>query len=116
MSKYSGKCDFRDTWEICDIENRIEQANIYVGNNIVPLRITSYKDAVPYFPRIAYAIGNENNGVINIWLGEKSYAESITYKPMKEIYLKELYDEMLKVGYEEDVTYKWVYGCGGLNT
>ena len=74
MSKYSGKCDFGDSWDIFG-EEYILNSKIYIGNNIVPLKIESYKDALPYFPHIVYMQAGDKEGA-NIWLTEKSFVDS----------------------------------------
>lgn len=73
MSQYSGKCDLADTWEIYGEEYMLK-SNIYIGDNIIPLRIDSYKDALPYFPFIeAVSAGDKDHA--NIWLHEESYVD-----------------------------------------
>lgn len=74
MSRYSGKCDFGDTWSIFG-EEYILNSKIYIGKNIVPLRIESYKDALPYFPHIVCIQTGDKAGA-NIWLTEKSFVDS----------------------------------------
>lgn len=49
MSKYSGKCDFYDHIQSCGLEG-VLASNIYVGRNIICLKIESEKDLIPYYP------------------------------------------------------------------
>lgn len=76
MSRYSGKCDFGDTWRIHG-EEHILNSDIYIGNNIVPLRINTYKDALPYFPHLVWlmAYDKESNKSV-IRLSDKSFVDS----------------------------------------
>lgn len=73
MSKYSGKCDFGDSWEIFG-EKYILKSKVFILNNIVPLRIDSYKDALPYFPRIVVMSGGDKESS-RIRLSDRSYAD-----------------------------------------
>lgn len=58
MSKFSGKCDFYDYIEIFGLES-ILSSNIYLGDNIVPLRIDTRKDCIPYYAHlISFSFGN----------------------------------------------------------
>ena len=73
MSKYSGKCDFGDSWEIWG-EDHVLNSKIYIGDNIIPLKIETYKDALPYFPRIVFlAAGDKGSSVIR--LTEESFVD-----------------------------------------
>ena len=174
MSKYSGKCDFGDTWMIHG-EGYILNSNVYIGENIVPLRIDSYKDALPYFPYlVSLAAFNNVEGKGEIRLSTESFIDreerehlgwilrdakkyfkkckrikkefdadeatkalsSFEYEkniympiaeevkkdgikakipdrvhlPMHEYYRKELYDDMIKAGYDSTKAAKWAYG------
>lgn len=53
MSRFSGKCDFYDHIEINGIE-KVLASNIYIGENIIPLKINSEKDCIPYYAHIVY--------------------------------------------------------------
>ena len=72
MSKYSGKCDFGDTWEI--LGDRIKNAKIYFGYNIVPLKIESEKDALPYFPYLVGSMASSDEST-TIHLSTISYVD-----------------------------------------
>lgn len=71
MSKFSGKCDFYD-W--LDENQDFSKTNIYVGNNIRPLRIDNMKDAIPYYPRIV-SMASCDNKTQNLILSSESYAD-----------------------------------------
>ncbi len=77
ISKYSGKCDLYDV--LVDIREVTDfsKVKIYAANNfIVPLRIDSQKDLMPYYPYIvAISVGN-SDGTQIIHLSEKSYIDS----------------------------------------
>ena len=166
MSRYSGKCDFGDTYEI--LGDRIKNAKVFIGDNIIPLKMESYKDYLPYFPFLVGLMASSDDST-TIFLSSRSYVDNeeedmisarlnwtkkkyrslkkknceITvddllfgfsddvdrelaklvidsngkcdvpkniHLPMAEYYRKELYDDMLKEGWDEDKTYKWVYG------
>ena len=74
MSRYSGKCDFGDSWGIHG-EEYILNSKIYFGDNIVPLRIDSYKDALPYFPFLVGMIAGNKEGA-TIRLAERSFVDA----------------------------------------
>lgn len=74
MSKYSGKCDFGDLCEIYGEEKTVK-AKVYIGNNIMPLAINSYKDALPYFPfLVGLSVCNEDG--MTMRLSRESYVDS----------------------------------------
>lgn len=77
ISRYSGKCDLYDV--LVDIREVTDfsKVKIYAANNsIVPLRIDSQKDLMPYYPYIvAISVGN-SDGTQIIHLSEKSYVDS----------------------------------------
>ena len=88
MSKYCGKCDFGDFYEIS--EERMKNADIYIGNNIVPLRIDSYKDALPYFPFLVSSAISSDSGTV-VFLSERSYIDVF-----EESILENKFDRMKK--------------------
>ena len=49
MSLYSGKCDFADMVDIWGIEKAIN-ADVYLYDSLIPLRIETEKDLVPFYP------------------------------------------------------------------
>lgn len=107
MSKYSGKCDFGDTWEI--LGDRVKNMKVYFGNNIVPLEIHSYKDALPYFPYLVSMMESSDEGTI-VRLCTVPYTEEIVTDEYRN-YVKELlFNDMITAGWEESRAYRWVYG------
>ncbi len=166
MSLYSGKCDFCDMCDIHNIDN-ILKSNVYIGWNIIPLKIESEKDLIPYYPYIV-ALSSTTNGVGEIRLSTESYVDKQDretlewyvkdcqkymnkckrkkeiiniehfdnqyhrdvyreiliklmdkkkefaldgiYLPMAEYYRKELYDEMVKNGWDEFKSRQWCFG------
>lgn len=74
MSQFSGKCDYRDSYEIFG-EEYILNSKTFIGNNIIPLRMDSYKDLVPYFPYlVATSCGDKESAVIR--LTNESFVDS----------------------------------------
>lgn len=70
MSKYSGKADCGDTYEILG-EEKFFKTRVYFGDNIVPLKIETYKDALPYFPYLEKMATGDS-----IWLCTESYVDT----------------------------------------
>jgi len=64
MSIYSGKCDLADHIEINN--DRYLKYDYYVGKNaIIPLRVNSLKDLVPYYPYLISMSGwRDNHGIV----------------------------------------------------
>lgn len=54
ISRYSGKCDWKDSLEIhkYTLEELQNNVKIYVGNNSEPLHIEKMSDMIPYYPYI----------------------------------------------------------------
>lgn len=79
ISRYSGKCDFKDTLEIhgYTLEELQNNVKIYVGNSEEQLHIEKMEDVIPYYP---YIIGSawfnnvERKAVIH--LSSKSHVDS----------------------------------------
>ena len=86
ISKYSGKCDFKDMCEIHNIDN-ILKSNVYIGWNIIPLKFESEKDLIPYYPYIV-ALSATTNGVGEIRLSTESYVDRSERESL-ELYTKE---------------------------
>ena len=86
MSRYSGKCDFKDMCEIHNIDN-ILKSNVYIGWNIIPLKFGSEKDLIPYYP---YIVGSSatTNGMGEIRLSTESYVDRSERESL-EFYTKE---------------------------
>ena len=76
ISKYSNKCDLYDV--LVDIREITDfsKVKIYAANNsIVPLRIDSQKDLMPYYPYIVAISISNSDGTQIIHLSEGSYVD-----------------------------------------
>lgn len=77
ISRYSGRCDLYDV--LVDIREVTDFSKVKIytyGNFIIPLRIDSQKDLMPYYPYIvAISVGN-SDGTQIIHLSEKSYVDT----------------------------------------
>lgn len=77
ISKYSGRCDCYDV--LVDIREITDFSKVKIyayGNFIIPLRIDSQKDLMPYYPYIvAISVGN-SDGTQIIHLSKKSYVDA----------------------------------------
>lgn len=77
ISRYSGKCDVFDV--LVDIREITDFSKVKIyayDNSIIPLRIDSQKDLMPYYPYIvAISVGN-SDGTQIIHLSEKSYVDT----------------------------------------
>lgn len=59
----AGKCCFEDTVEIFGADNILNKYRVYIGDNILPLRMESEKDLIPYYPYLeSIMISNKNDG------------------------------------------------------
>lgn len=66
MSQFSGKCDLCD-WFDGKQEEDLKNYKIYAAGNIVPLKIETIKDLVPYYPYIVACAGwSDGRGVIRL--------------------------------------------------
>ena len=77
ISRYSGKCDLYDV--LVDIREVTDfsKVKIYAANNsIVPLRIDSQKDLMPYYPYIIGMHVSDGKGNMEVYLGRKSYVDN----------------------------------------
>ena len=74
MSVFSGKCDVADHFgDLSDEE--IKNSVIYLGENIVPLKIENHHDLAPYYPHIIYmACSSDNKHICHIT--EESYIDT----------------------------------------
>ena len=86
ISKYSGKCDFKDMCEIHNIDN-ILKSNVYISWNIIPLKFESEKDLIPYYPYIV-GFSTTINGIGEIRLSTESYVDRSERESL-EFYTKE---------------------------
>lgn len=107
MSKYSGRCDFGDAWEI--LKERTTTTKVYLGEHIIPLEIHSYKEALPYFPYGVVSMGSSKE-FTTVILTTTSLIETAPLMAAKKHYQKLLFEDMIKAGYDESATYRWVYG------
>lgn len=73
MSLYSGKCDMADVVEIHGIDNMLK-SKIFIESNIVPLKIETEKDLVPYYPFLIASSGSEN-GIGSFRITDESYVD-----------------------------------------
>ena len=87
MSQFSGKCDFYDHIMIHGLDKTLS-SRIYIGENIVPLRIDSEKDCVPYYPYLV-SLSVTENGIGTIRLTTKSFIDTEEQKRLK-IYLAQI--------------------------
>lgn len=77
ISRYSGKCDLYDV--LVDIREVTDfsKVKIYAANNsIVPLRIDSQKDLMPYYPYIIGMHASDSEGNMVVYLGARSYVDN----------------------------------------
>ncbi len=74
MSKFSGKCDFYDSIMIHGLP-RILSSDIYIGDNIIPLRIDTEKDCIPYYPYLVSTSAMNKEGKSTIVLTSRSYVD-----------------------------------------
>lgn len=74
MSKFSGKCDFYDSIEICGFDfNKYE---VYLGHGGEPLKFAREEDLIPYYPHIigcSFTNNTEKRSVI--YLTSKSWVD-----------------------------------------
>lgn len=76
ISRYSGKCDLYDV--LVDIREVTDfsKIKIYAANNtIIPLRIDSQKDLMPYYPYIIGMHVSDGEGNMIVYLSKKSYVD-----------------------------------------
>jgi len=74
MSVYSGKCDVADYLSDATDEY-LQNSNIYIGDNIIPLRINNQHDLAPYYPYLV-AIGSWSDGHAEIYLSSESFIDA----------------------------------------
>ena len=61
----AGKCCFEDTVAIFGADNILEKYDVYIGDNILPLRMESEKDLIPYYPYLeSIMVSNKETGGI----------------------------------------------------
>lgn len=74
MSMYSGKCDLYDYLGDATDE-KLQNSNIYIADNIIPLRINNQHDLAPYYPYLV-GIGSWGNGHAEIRLSTESFIDA----------------------------------------
>ena len=91
MSEFSGKCDLWDWFSMSKKDIDFSKIKIYVGGNIVPLRIESKKDLLPYAPFIV-AVGCHDGENDVIRLSQKSFVDQ-----EEEEHLQFRLDDILRI-------------------
>lgn len=175
ISIFSGKADFCDSCSIQGADEIIKKYNVYAyDNDIIPLKIESEKDLVPYYPYIVGMMFSDKENGGSIYLSKESFVDSEErehlmwrlkdlkrywrkcklnkvpfdrkeaekmlcawrgyiqdfeielidrvekdgekatlddlHTPMHDRYRQELYDEMIKNGYSDNIAYRWCFG------
>lgn len=88
MSVYSGKCDLFDSLIEIGKVTDFSKVHIYINDNLVELRIDSYKDLIPYFPCVP-SVQTHCDGEYRIWLSGKPWYR-VEEEQMLNIYLRDL--------------------------
>lgn len=66
MSRFSGKCDFYDLIDIHGVD-KILSCDIYNYKDLLPLRIDSAKDFIPYYPYLTPLVNiGKNSGYLRL--------------------------------------------------
>lgn len=93
ISQFSGKCDCYDHFSEYTDE-QLQKSQIFIGDQIVPLRINNQHDLAPYYAHIVGFVGC-CDGITVCRLTEKSYVdyaeeEDLTWElcDLKKYYLK----------------------------
>ena len=91
MSRYSGKCDLCDSIETVGIDKFLKECEIYTKtSNLVPLKIESEKDLVPFYPYLCWLKTNNKYYLCNDnYINEEE-------NEIKEWYLKDIIKEYKK--------------------
>ena len=76
ISRYSGRCDLKDTLDIFGVNEIINKYKIYAPNQILPLEVNEPKDLIPYYPFLTSSMSSnkETGGVI--YLTSESYIDT----------------------------------------
>lgn len=78
MSMYSGKCDFGDWLFMINDDKPLEEVlantKVYIGDNILPLKMETYKDALPYAPFLTTTLAHSDGKTV-IRLSTRSYVD-----------------------------------------
>lgn len=90
MSMFSGKCDFYDHISIREYTDQDikDKLVVYVGKNKTPLKATSRKDLVPYYPYLI-VVSVCTDGKHTVTLSKESYVDT-EEKEILEYYRKYL--------------------------
>ena len=77
VSIYSGKCDVYDSLVMINDVTDFSNVRIYASDNhIIPLRIDSQKDLIPYYPYLVVMMSSIKDEGISVHLSEKSYVDT----------------------------------------
>lgn len=76
MSKYSGKCDLYDCIGDYTDEEIAKKVKVYYAGSIVPLKIESQKDMMPFYPFVAGVMCGESDGTRVFHIGQRSYVDA----------------------------------------
>ena len=77
ISVFSSKCDVYDS--LVMIHNITDFSNVRIyasGNHIIPLRIDSQKDLIPYYPYLVAMMSSSKDGYMSVYLSGKSYVDT----------------------------------------
>lgn len=76
ISYLTGKCDCYDTLVMIHKVTDFSNVRIYAANNgLIPLRIDSQKDLMPYYPYLITSMSSSKEDGIDAHLSERSYID-----------------------------------------
>lgn len=75
ISRFSNKCDLKDTIDIFGAENIIANYKIYICSHILPLEVNKQEDLIPYFPYLVTLMVSSQELGGEIRLSAKSYVD-----------------------------------------
>lgn len=77
MSRFSGKCDVYDSLVMIREVKDFTKVKIYAADNeVIPLRINSQKDLIPYYPYLTLVMCGDSEGNTVIHLSKKSFVDA----------------------------------------
>ena len=77
ISKFSGKCDVYDSLVMIREVKDFSKVIIYAADNeVIPLRINSKKDLIPYYPYLTSIMCGDSEGNTIIHLSKKSFVDA----------------------------------------
>lgn len=77
MSGYSGKCDVYDSLVMIREVKDFSNVKIYAADNeVIPLKINSKKDLIPYYPYLTSIMCGDSEGNTIIHLSKKSFVDA----------------------------------------